>query len=58
MDLKQRIRAYEIYRSGYTNHYLAADPDEASSIVVLDTFHLFDSLTGGNPAFINFSHRL
>lgn len=61
LDLKQRIRAYEIfYRSGYTNHYLAADPDEASSIVVLDTFqHLgLDSLTGGNPAFINFSHRL
>lgn len=61
LDVKQRIRAYEIlYRSGYTNHYLAADPDEASSIVVLDTFqHLgLDSLTGGSPAFINFSSRL
>lgn len=61
LDVKQRIRAYEIlYRSGYTNHYSAADPDEASSVVVLDTFqHLgLDSLTGGNPAFINFSSRL
>lgn len=61
LDEKQHVRAYEIFhRSGFTNYYQAPDPDEASSIVVLDAFqHLgLHSLTAGNPAFINFSSRL
>lgn len=61
LDVKHNIRAYEIfYRSGFTNHYTGIDPDQATSKVIINTFQDLglESLTSGNPAFINFSSTL
>ncbi|HHT69163.1 MAG TPA: HDOD domain-containing protein [Firmicutes bacterium] len=61
LDDKQRIKAYEIfYRSGFVNVYTGHDHDEATSKVIIDTFHNLgiESLTSGKPAFINFSTAL
>ena len=58
LDDKHNVLAYEIfYRSGFTNVYTGRDDDEATSKVIIDTFHNLglDVLTSGKPAFINFS---
>lgn len=58
---KQKVLAYEIfYRSGFLNVYTGTDHDEATSKVIIDTFHNLglDALTAGKPAFINFSAAL
>lgn len=61
LDKKQKVLAYEIfYRSGFLNVYTGTDHDEATSKVIIDTFHNLglDALTAGKPAFINFSAAL
>ena len=61
LDKDQKVLAYEIfYRSGLDNVYTGNDHDEATSKVIIDTFHNLglDSLTAGKPAFINFSTAL
>lgn len=59
---KKQVVAYEIlYRSGHKNVYdMNLDGDVATATVVTDTLINFglNTLTGGKPAFINFTHRL
>ena len=57
---KAKVLAYEIfYRSGFLNVYTGTDHDEATSKVIIDTFHnLVLDVTAGKPAFINFSAAL
>lgn len=59
---KKQVFAYELlYRSGNKNVYdLNQDGDVATATVVTDTLINFglNTLTGGKPAFINFTHRL
>lgn len=61
-DSNQKVYAYEIlYRSGVTNAFTeGVGADAASSKVILDTFQNFglENITGGKPAFINFSSTL
>jgi EAL and modified HD-GYP domain-containing signal transduction protein len=55
------IFAYELlFRAGLEGYFSFDQPDVASSRVVVDSFLLFgiDSLTGGRPAFINFTRNL
>ena len=61
-DRKQEVYAYEIfYRSSMVNSAgNIIKQDEATSKVIIDTFQNFGikKLTGGKPAFINFTENL
>jgi EAL and modified HD-GYP domain-containing signal transduction protein len=55
------VVAYEIlYRNSEENVYSATNADVASSSVVVNTFNTIgiEELTGGRPAFINFTRKL
>ncbi len=60
-DSQEKIYAYELlFRSSAdATAYTAADPDAATFSVLSDAFLLFgiDKLTGGKPAFINFTRK-
>lgn len=56
-----RVYAYELlFRSGLENFFHQTDGDLASSRVIADSFLLFgiENVTGGKPAFINFTREL
>lgn len=60
-DRQQNIYAYELlYRGSKKNSYEESDADAATSRVIVDSFLMLgvDSLTGGNPAFINMTYNL
>lgn len=57
-DRHRQVYAYELlFRSGPTNAFGQADADEASMRVIADSFLRFgiEKMTGGRPAFINFT---
>lgn len=60
-DRRQHIFAYELlFRQGQENYYSAADGDQATSQVIVNSFWLIglSTLTGGKRAFINFTANL
>ncbi|MGQ9728241.1 MAG: EAL and HDOD domain-containing protein [Candidatus Fervidibacter sp.] len=60
-DRLKRVVAYELlFRSGTKNFFSANDGDYASLSVLSSVIHVFGlaSLTGGKPAFINFTREL
>lgn len=60
-DRRQHIFAYELlFRQGQENYYSAADGDQATSQVIVNSFWLIGlpTLTGGKRAFINFTANL
>ncbi|WP_312523499.1 HDOD domain-containing protein [Anaerospora sp.] len=60
-DRRQHIFAYELlFRQGQENFYSAADGDQATSQVIVNSFWLIglSTLTGGKRAFINFTANL
>ncbi len=60
-DRQKNIYAYELlYRGGRENKFKESDADAATSKVIVDSFLMLgvDSLTGGNPAFINMTYNL
>ncbi len=60
-DRWKNIYAYELlYRGNRDNVYSSQDGDTATSKVIVDSFLMLgvDSLTGGNPAFINMTYNL
>lgn len=60
-DRRQHIFAYELlFRQGQDNYYSAADGDQATSQVIVNSFWLIGlpTLTGGKRAFINFTANL
>lgn len=60
-DRLRRVVAYELlFRSGLENMFKATDGDMASQSVISSGIHVFgfSSLTGGKPAFINFTKKL
>jgi EAL and modified HD-GYP domain-containing signal transduction protein len=60
-DSHMNVVAYEIlYRNSEENVYSATNADVASSSVVVNTFNTIgiEELTGGRPAFINFTRKL
>jgi EAL and modified HD-GYP domain-containing signal transduction protein len=60
-DRRQRIFAYELlFRQGQENYYSAADGDQATSQVIVNSFWLIGlpTLTDGKRAFINFTANL
>jgi c-di-GMP-related signal transduction protein len=61
LNRAKALFGYEIlFRSGLESFFNFDQPDVASSRVVVDSFLLFgmESLTGGRPAFINFTRNL
>jgi EAL and modified HD-GYP domain-containing signal transduction protein len=57
-DVTSDVMGYELlFRNGLTNCFAATDGNEATRQVLLNTFVLFglSRLTGGRPAFINFT---
>jgi len=61
LNRQRKLFAYELlFRSGTESFFVSHEPDVASSRVVVDSFLLFgiESLTGGRPAFINFTRNL
>ena len=57
-DHEQKVYAYELlFRSSLDNYFGQTDGDEATTMVIADSFLLFgiESLTGGAKAFINFT---
>jgi hypothetical protein len=60
-DTRMRIYGYELlFRAGLEPYFRCADPDLATSSVVVDGFLLFGmkTLTGGRRAFVNFTRTL
>lgn len=60
-DRLRRVIAYELlFRAGWENKFTAPDGDSASRSVIGSGVHIFgfSSLTGGKPAFINFTKSL
>lgn len=60
-DKLRRVVAYELlFRSGLENIFKATNGDMASQSVISAGIHVFgfSSLTGGKPAFINFTKQL
>lgn len=60
-DRRQHIFAYELlFRQGQENYYSAADGDQATSQVIVNSFWLIglSTLTGGKRAFVNFTANL
>ncbi len=61
LDAREKIYAYELlFRSGMEEYFRAADPDQASSRVIADSFLTFgiQTLTQGRPAFVNLTRNL
>jgi EAL and modified HD-GYP domain-containing signal transduction protein len=60
-DINKGVHAYELlFRSGLENHYRSTNPD-ASTLGVISSMFVeigLDELTGGRPAFINFTRNL
>lgn len=55
------VFGYELlYRKSNVNRFVDTDADEASSNVIINSFHVFgiDRMTGGGKAFINFTDNL
>ncbi len=60
-DRMRRVIAYELlFRSGLENMFKGTNGDTASQRVISSGIHIFgfSSLTGGKPAFINFTKQL
>lgn len=60
-DRRRRVFAYELlFRSGLENFFDHADPDQATSSVISDSLSVLslEQMTGGHPAFINFTQKL
>ncbi len=60
-DKLKRVVAYELlFRSGFENFFSAGDGEVATQTVISSAVHTFGltSLTGGKPAFINFTKPL
>ena len=58
---RQQVFAYELlFRHGLENYYNGTDGDLATARVITDSFMLFgiEALTGGKPAFINFTANM
>ena len=58
---RQQVFAYELlFRHGLENYYSGTNGDLATARVITDSFMLFgiDTLTGGKPAFINFTANM
>ena len=62
MNVRKQIYAYELlFRSGASDmSFSEADADQATSHVVMESFFSqgISSITGGKPAFVNFTSRL
>lgn len=60
-DVRRDVVGYELlFRKGLSNHFAQIDGNEATRQVLLNTFVLFGQLrlTGGKPAFINFTRDI
>ncbi|MBU0516787.1 MAG: EAL domain-containing protein [Proteobacteria bacterium] len=60
-DQRRKVYAYELlFRSGLENFFDHADPDQATSSVISDSVSVLslEQMTGGQPAFINFTQGL
>lgn len=60
LDATKDVIGYELlFRSGLANYFASQDNNEATRQVLLNTFVLFglNRLTGGKPAFINFTRE-
>ena len=60
-DQQQKVYAYELlFRSSLANVFTHADPDQASSTVMSNSFFMMgiDTVTGGKKAFLNLTHDL
>lgn len=60
-DQRQNVYAYELlFRSGLANVFTHADPNQASSTVMSNSFFMMgiDTVTGGKKAFLNLTHDL
>ena len=60
LDRLRRTHAYELlFRDGPTNTFSAEDPDRATARVIDTSFFVFgvETLTGGRPAFVNFTRE-
>ncbi|MFN4179994.1 MAG: EAL and HDOD domain-containing protein [Armatimonadota bacterium] len=60
-DRMRRVVAYELlFRSGLENMFKGTNGDMASQSVISSSIHVFgfSSLTGGKPAFVNFTKQL
>lgn len=59
-DKHMNVSAYELlYRKSRENRFTDTDQDEATAHVMLNSFHVMglDGLTGGKPAFVNFTEN-
>lgn len=60
-DQQQNVYAYELlFRSSLANVFTHADPNQASSTVMSNSFFMMgiDTVTGGKKAFLNLTHDL
>ncbi len=60
-DRRRQVFAYELlFRSGLENFFDHADPDQATLSVISDSVSVLslEKMTGGRPAFINFTQGL
>jgi c-di-GMP-related signal transduction protein len=60
LDRLKKTYAYELlFRDGPVNRYTGSDPDQASRSVIDTSFFLLgiDTITGGKPAFVNFTRN-
>lgn len=60
-DQQQKVYAYELlFRSSLANVFTHADPNQASSTVMSNSFFMMgiDAVTGGKKAFLNFTQDL
>jgi EAL and modified HD-GYP domain-containing signal transduction protein len=61
LDRSLRVFGYELlFRSGWDNAFHGTDGDQATSVVLTGAYTLdgLERLTGGQPAFVNFTSRL
>ena len=60
LDARQRVVAYELlFRAGLEEVFACDSPDMATSSVIADSFAVIgiEALTGGKPAFLNFTRE-
>jgi c-di-GMP-related signal transduction protein len=60
LDRLKKTYAYELlFRDGPVNRFTGSDPDQASRSVIDTSFFLLgiDTITGGKPAFVNFTRN-
>ncbi len=60
-DRNENVHGYELlYRSGYAEAFDGTQGDRATSIVIINAFQTIgiETITGGKPAFINFTEKL